>query len=136
MVAGFEFRRFAQTFDEADHAFAVEHADDVMADHRGDFPFAARLKVAEQREREFASDGGKSVSVEEEKRRAAMIGAETVEGFCERQRFEAEFFPVRCARCSSFRVNSMLCATSFARSSIDADDSEPVPVFEKSGSGL
>ena len=135
-VAGFEFRRFAQTFDEADHALAVKHAGNVMADHRGNFPFAAGMKVAEQREREFAPDGGKSVSVEEKKRGAAVIGAEAVERFAQRQRFEAELFPVCCARRSSFRVSSMLCATSFARSSVDADDSEPVPVFEKSGSGL
>jgi hypothetical protein len=107
-----------------------------MADDGGDFPFAAGMKVAEQRERKFAPDGGESVSVEEKKRRAAMIGAETVQSFAQRQRFEAEVFLVCCARRSSFRVNSMLCATSFTRSSVDADDSEPVPVFEKSGSGL
>jgi hypothetical protein len=94
------------------------------------------MKVAEQRERQFAPDGGKSISVEEKKRRAAVVSAKTVERFVQRQCFDAELFPVRCARCSSFRVNSMLCATSFARSSVDADDSEPVPVFEKSGSGL
>jgi len=94
------------------------------------------MKVAEQRQHEFAPDGGKGVSIEEQKRRAAMIGAEAVERFAKRQRFAAELFQVRCARRSSFRVNSMLCATSFARSSVGADDSEPVPVFEKSGSGL
>ena len=135
-VAGFEFGGFTQTFDEADHALAVKHAGNVMADHRGNFPFAAGMKVAEQREREFAPDGGESVSVEEKKRCAAVIGAEAVERFAKRQRFAAELLPVCCARRSSFRVNSMLFATSFARSSVDADDSEPVPVFEKSGSGL
>lgn len=66
----------------------------------------------------------------------AMKGAELVERFGERQRLAAERFPFRRARRSSFRVNSMLCASSFARSSVDADDSDPVPVFEKFGSGL
>ena len=66
----------------------------------------------------------------------AMIGAEVVERFSERQGLEAEGFPLCCARCSSFRVNSMLCSTSFARSSVDADDRLPTPVFDKSGSGL
>lgn len=107
-----------------------------MTNDGRNFPFAAGMKVAEQREPKFASDSGESISVEEKKRRAAMTGAETVKAFAKRQRFEAELFPVRCARRSSLRVNSMLCATSFARSSVDADDSEPVPVFEKSGSGL
>jgi hypothetical protein len=94
------------------------------------------MKVAEQRQRQFAPDGGKSISIEEKKGRAAMIRAKLVEDFAQRQDFAAELFPVCCARCRSFRVKAMLCATSFARSSVDADDNEPVPVFEKSGSGL
>jgi hypothetical protein len=57
------------------------------------------MKVAEQRQREFASDGGKSISIEEKKGRAAMIRAKPVEGFAQRQDFGAELFPVRCSRC-------------------------------------
>jgi hypothetical protein len=94
------------------------------------------MKIAEQGQCQFASDGGKRVAVEEKKGRAAMIRAKLVEGFAQCQDFDAKLFPVRCARCRSFRVKAMLCTTSFARSSVDADDNEPVPVFEKSGSGL
>ena len=65
-----------------------------------------------------------------------MKGAEIVNRFSEGQGLEAEAFLVRCARFSSFRVSSMLCATSFARSSVDVDDKLPIPVFEKLGSGL
>ena len=65
-----------------------------------------------------------------------MISAKTVVGFAEAQRLESERFPVRRARRSSFRVKAMLCSTSLARSLVDADDSVPVPVFEKLGSGL
>ena len=54
----------------------------------------------------------------------------------QRQRLGAETFPFRRARFSSLRVSSMLCFTSFARSTVDADDRLPVPVLEKLGSGL
>ena len=59
-----------------------------------------------------------------------------IEEFCQAQRFALDFFPFLRARDSSFRVNAMLCATSFARSLVDADDRVPTPVFEKFGSGL
>ena len=135
-VAGLELRHFTQAFHDADHAFTVQHAGDVVADDRRSFAFAAGRQIAEKCQRQFTPNGGKSVAVEEKKRRATVKSAEAVESFAKRQRFEAEFFPVCRARRSSFRVNSMLCATSFARSSVDADDSDPVPVLEKSGSGL
>src|SRR5712671_1378994 len=75
------------------------------------------------------------VAIEKQKGRLAMEAAELIEAFCERQDLELEGLPVCRARASSFRVNSMLCSTSFARSSIDADDRLPVPVLEKLGSG-
>ena len=84
----------------------------------------------------FPSDRGKRVAVEEQEGCPAMEGAELLDTFCERQCLGSERFPVFCARASSFRVNSMLCSTSFARSSVDADDRLPVPVVEKLGSGL
>jgi hypothetical protein len=37
---------------------------------------------------------------------------------------------------NAFRIRAVLRATSFADSSVVADDRLPVPVFEKSGSGL
>jgi len=122
--------------DDLDHAFAVEHAGDVVGDGGADLAFPARRQIAEQRKGEFPADGGECVAVEEKERRPAMKGAKLIEGLGERQRLGTERFPVCRARRSSFRVNSMLCWTSLARSSVDADDSVPVPVFEKFGSGL
>lgn len=101
-----------------------------------DFAFASGRKVTEQREGKLPADGGERIAVEEKERGPAMIGAQPIERLGERQCPVAECFPVSRARCSSFRVNSMLCSTSFARSSVDADDSVPVPVLEKLGSAL
>jgi hypothetical protein len=83
-----------------------------------------------------AADFRKGVAVEEKERGFPVKGAKAIKGLAQRQGLAAERFPLCRARCSSFRVNSMLCATSLARSSVDADDSVPVPVFEKFGSGL
>ncbi|HEY6226591.1 MAG TPA: hypothetical protein VI282_05655, partial [Verrucomicrobiae bacterium] len=41
-----------------------------------------------------------------------------------------------CQRLLSFWIRAVLRFSSFARSAIEADDSVPVPVFEKCGSGL
>jgi hypothetical protein len=71
----------------------------IVADDRGHFSFPAGSQVAEQRERQFASNSGKGISVEEKKWRATMTGAELIQRFGQGQRFEAEFFPIRCARC-------------------------------------
>ena len=101
-----------------------------------DLAFASRHQLAKQSKGEFAPDGGKGITVEEKEWRLAMKTEQAVQGFGESQDLRAESFPFLRARASSFRVNSMLCSTSFARSSIDADDRLPVPVFDKSGSGL
>ena len=50
------------------------------------------MKVAEQRQHEFAPDGGKGVSIEEQKRRAAMIDAEAV-AFRQASAFRGGAFP-------------------------------------------
>jgi hypothetical protein len=76
------------------------------------------------------------VAVEEEKGCLAMEPSKRIERSGEAQDLRAECFPFLRARFSSFRLNSMLCSSSLARSSVDADDRLPVPVFEKSGSGL
>ena len=46
------------------------------------------------------------------------------------------FRPVFCARLLSLAIKAVLRASSCARSSIEADDKLPTPVFEKLGSGL
>jgi hypothetical protein len=50
--------------------------------------------------------------------------------------FFAPFFPFSANRASIFRINSVLCSISFARSSADVGKRLPTPVFEKLGSGL
>ncbi len=65
-----------------------------------------------------------------------MEGFQEVEGVPDGDGLVPLGFPLCRARCSSFRVNSMLRSASFARSSIDADDRLPVPVLDKRGSGL
>jgi hypothetical protein len=49
---------------------------------------------------------------------------------------QAFFFSALRARISNLWISAVLRSTSFARCSIEADDKLPVPVFEKSGSGL
>lgn len=46
------------------------------------------------------------------------------------------FRPVSCARFLSLSIKAVLRASSCTRSSVEADDKLPTPVFEKSGSGL
>ena len=65
-----------------------------------------------------------------------MKPAQGIQRVGETQLGSPEDFPLSRARCSSFRVKSVARSTSFARSSIEADDRLPVPVFEKSGSDL
>ena len=127
-ITGLKLGGFTKTLDDFDHRLAIEHAGNVVR-HR-------KREVAEQSEREFPPDCGKRVAVEEKKRGLAMKLTETIQRLSESQDLRPDCFPLLRARTSSFRVNSMLCSTSFARSSIDADDRLPVPVFDKSGSGL
>ena len=101
-----------------------------------DLAFARRWKIAEQSEGEFAADGCKGVAVKEKKRRLTVTLLQEFERLLEGNYFAARRFPFRFARRSSFLVKAMLCSTSLARSSIDADDRLPVPVFDKRGSGL
>ena len=65
-----------------------------------------------------------------------MAALQEVEGFAEGDRPVALGFPLSCARFLSLSINSVLRATSLARSSAEVDDRLPVPVFDKSGSGL
>jgi hypothetical protein len=135
-VARLQVGGFTQALNDFYHPIAFQHSGDAMGDGRRNLTLADRRKIAEQGQSQFPSDGGERVAIEKQKGRLAMEAAELIEAFCERQDLELEGLPVCRARASSFRVNSMLCSTSFARSSIDADDRLPVPVLEKLGSGL
>src|SRR6266478_3251833 len=79
---------------------------------------------------------GEGVPVEEKKRGAAMILPQKFYGFGERQDFRLCFVPLSCARFLSLAIKAVLRASSCARSSVEADDKLPTPVFEKLGSGL
>jgi hypothetical protein len=65
-----------------------------------------------------------------------MTPAEKIYDFGEREDLPLFFFPLFAARFLSLSIKAVLRASSCARSSIEADDKLPTPVFEKSGSGL
>lgn len=135
-VARLPVRGFAKALDDLNHAVAVEDARNVVGDGGANLAFTAGGKIGKKSKGELAANGCKSVPVEEEKGRAAMKGFKKVDEIDQRELGRALFFPLRRARACSFRVKAMLRFSSFARSSIDADDRLPVPVFDKSGSGL
>jgi hypothetical protein len=77
-----------------------------------------------------------SVSVEEEKWRAAVALPQELYGFVEGEDLLLFFRPLSCARFLSLAIKAVLRASPCARSSIEAGDKLPTPVFEKLGSGL
>ena len=78
----------------------------------------------------------KRIAIEKKERSGPVETAKKIERFEEARIGQAEGFPAALARCSSLWINSVLRWTSLARSSVEADDKLPTPVFEKSGSGL
>src|SRR5439155_19734775 len=114
----------------------IEYASDVMGDAGSCFAAPQSRQFAEERERCFTPDCRKRVSVKEKEGCPAMERFEKIDQFEQGNGYWPLAFPVCFARSSSFRINSMLCSTSFARSSVDADDRLSTPVFDKSGSGL
>ena len=65
-----------------------------------------------------------------------MALAEEGERFLQRGFYDPSIVPLSPDCRKAFRILAVLRSTSFARSSVDADDRLPVPVREKSGSGL
>ncbi len=65
-----------------------------------------------------------------------MALPQEVYGFGEGEDLLLLLFPLAAARCLSLAIKAVLRASSCARSSVEADDKLPTPVFEKSGSGL
>jgi hypothetical protein len=84
----------------------------------------------------LAAHIGKCIPVEKEKGGAPMKVPEKIYGFGEGEDLRLLFGPFRCARFLSLAIKAVLRASSCARSSVEADDKLPTPVFEKSGSGL
>ena len=95
-------------------------------------------------EREFDENGvndapgnfAESVAVEKEERSRAMKLEEEIQGIAERQLSGTVLFPSLADSLISFRVMSVESFSSIARSSVEAGDKLPVPVFDKSGSAL
>jgi len=79
---------------------------------------------------------GEGVAVEEKKQRAAVTPPQEFYGFVEGEGLLLLRFPLSSARFLSLSIKAVLRASSCARSSVEADDKLPTPVFEKSGSGL
>jgi hypothetical protein len=100
------------------------------------FATAAARKFGKEVIAEGAGDVGEGVAVEEKERRAAMAGPQVVEGFAEGGFYEPPFVPISADCRKALSIRSVLRSTSFAHSSVVADDRLPVPVCEKSGSGL
>jgi hypothetical protein len=107
-----------------------------VGDGGGDFAAAGRGEVAEQGIANPPAEIRKGVSIEKQERRGFVLAAQEVEGFEERKSGQPDFFPADLARASSLWISAVLRSTSCARSSVEADDSVPTPVFEKLGSGL
>jgi len=65
-----------------------------------------------------------------------MTLEQKIQRFSKRQGLGVGTFPAFSDPVMSFRVISKLSFSSFARSSVEAGDKLPVPVFDKSGSAL
>ena len=135
-VAGVERNGLAETFESGDHHFPIQSSCNVVSDGGGAFFEPGQRHVGKNGIGQGASDFGKSISVEEEKRSPPVAGSEQVKRRRERQFLLAGFFPLRRNRSVSFRVNSRLRTPSLAESAVDRGDRCPTPVFEKVGSAL
>jgi len=135
-VAGLPSGAFGQGFDNADHGIPWQHACDIVGDHGHDFAPTSGGQVGEDRRCDLPGHVGKGVAVEEEKRGATVTLPQELYGFCEGEDLPLLFRPLARARALSLLIKAVLRASSCARSSVEADDKLPTPVFEKSGSGL
>jgi len=107
-----------------------------MGDRRHDFAAAGCGQVGEKRRDNLTADIGEGVAVEEKERRAAVAVPQELYGFGEGEDLLLFFRPLSCARFLSLSIKAVLRASSCARSSVEAGDKVPTPVFEKLGSGL
>ena len=107
-----------------------------MGDRGHDFTAAGCGQVGEKRRDDLTAYIGESVAVEEEKRGATVAVPQKFYGFGDGEDSLLFFRPLSCARFLSLSIKAVLRASSCARSSVEADDKLPTPVFEKLGSGL
>jgi hypothetical protein len=107
-----------------------------MGESRHNFPSATGGQVREKRRGKLAPHVGEGVAVEEKERSAAMALPQELYRFVQRKDLLLLSGPLACARDLSLVIKAVLRASSCARSSVEADDKLPTPVFEKFGSGL
>ena len=107
-----------------------------MGDRRHDFAAADCGQVGEKRRDNLTAYIGEGVAVEEKERGAAVAMPQEFYGFGDGEDLLLFFRPLSCARFLSLSIKAVLRASSCARSSVEADDKLPTPVFEKLGSGL
>ena len=107
-----------------------------MGNRRHDLTAAGCGQVGEKRRDNLTAYIGEGVAVEEEERGATMAVPQEFYEFGEGEDLLLFFRPVACARFLSLSIKAVLRASSCARSSVEADDKLPTPVFEKLGSGL
>ena len=127
---------FAKRLDDGNHGVAIQNTGDIVRDSGGEFASAGRLKIGKNDITSSTAYVGECVSVEEKKRGGFVKGSKEIECFDQGNFNQTLFFPASRARVSNLWISAVLRSTSFARCSIEADDKLPVPVFEKSGSGL
>jgi hypothetical protein len=114
----------------------IEDPGDAVDDRGGGFAQARMWQIGEEGGGDLAAAFSEGVAVEEEKRRAAVTVAEEAYGVLEGEDSTSFLLPLSRCRRLSLAIKAVLRATSFARSSVEADDKLPTPVFEKRGSGL
>jgi len=118
------------------HGVVIENAGDAMGHRRHYFTSAGGGEFGKECSHELASNIGEGVAVEEKERGAAMTMPQEFYGLFEGEDLWLLVFPLAAARFLSLSIKAVLRASSCARSSVEADDKLPTPVFEKSGSGL
>ncbi len=135
-ITGLEIGRSAQLIHDLRHRPVIQHARDTMGDGGSYLSAARRRKFGKHGGGNLPSDVGKGVTVEEKERGAPMAVAEELYRFVEVEDGATLLLPLSRCRFLSLSIKAVLRSTSFARSSVEADDKLPTPVFDKSGSAL
>ena len=135
-ITRLELCGLTKAFHNVHHRFPVEHAGDVVGNGRCGLPAPARWQVCEERCDDLTGDISEGIAVEKEERGAPVAMPEKLYEFGEGEDLILLLRPLCSARFLSLSIKAVLRASSCARSSVEADDKLPTPVFEKLGSGL
>jgi hypothetical protein len=135
-VAWFQIGGLGETLDDFDHAFAVQHTGNVMGHGRHDLASTGGGEVGEKGGDDLPGNVGKGVAVEKKEGGTAMKTPQEFYELFEGEGLALLFRPLASARRLSLSIKAVLCASFCARSSVEADDKLPTPVFEELGSGL